>query len=169
MIKRFREHMMANHPSAKSKHKAAFVTSDLSRSDPYRSFLADSGETTQGNNRDASYAEHAPSKGRPSKRKRAQPHGASRPSHDEPSNTAGPCPACEQSHAAKDCYYLHEEIAPAWWKPRPAISKLIELKRKHDSAFQGLIRGQSRSRTQTPRIKQSHTPTPTLSTEAGNE
>src|SRR6478735_1675453 len=170
MMKRFREHMMANHLSMKGKHKAAFMTIDRSGSDPYGSFLADSGETTQGNDRDASHAEHAPSnKGRPSKRKRAQPHGASRPSHDEPSNTAGPCPACEQGHAAKDCYYLHEDIAPAWWKPRPAISKLIELKRKHDSAFQGLIRGQSRSRTQTPHIKQSHTPTPTRSMEASDE
>jgi hypothetical protein len=168
MMKRFREHMMANNPSAKGKQRAAFVTSDPSRSDPYGSFLADSGETTQGNDRDASHAEHAPSKGRPLKRKRAHPQGTSRPYNNEP-NTAGPCPACKQSHAAKDCYYLYEEKAPAWWKPRPAISELIELKRKHDSAFQGLIRGQSRSRTQTPHIKLSHTPTPTQSTEASDE
>lgn len=167
MMKRFREHMMTNHSSTKGKQKAAFVTTDVSGGDPYGSFLADSGESTQGNDRDASHAEHAPSKGRPNlKRKRATTQGTSRPSTDEPNTT---CPACTLGHALSDCYYIHPEQAPERWKPRPAISQLIELKRKHDSTFQGLMRGQSRSRTQTPHIKQSHMPTPTLSTEAADE
>lgn len=77
-MKRFQEHIIVNYPSTKGKHKAAFVTTDQSNGDLYRSFLANSGETTQGNNRDTSYAEHAPSdKGRPLKRKREQPHRAS--------------------------------------------------------------------------------------------
>jgi hypothetical protein len=96
---------MVNHPSAKGRYRAAFVTTD-------RAVLADSGEYTQSNNRDASYTRTALSKGRPLKRKRAYLHRTSWLSNNEPSNTAGLYLACEQSYIAKDYFYLYKEQAP---------------------------------------------------------
>ena len=59
MMKRFREHMMLNHPGPRTgKHKATFVADKSS-------YLAESGKTTRGNERDTSQAtEDAPSRKR---------------------------------------------------------------------------------------------------------
>jgi hypothetical protein len=161
MMKRFREHMMTYHPLRSGRHKAAFVSDDAS-------YLAEGGATTQSNDRDASHAESAPSKnrGRPRNQRQTGKNNArnKRPSDHEPAVTGGAkCPACGQRHSIRDCYYVNQNKAPEWWKPNETISELIEFKRKNDATFQGLIRGQSRPRSQTPNtiaFKQSHTPTP---------
>lgn len=160
MMKRFREHMMANHPLRSGKHKAAFVSDDAS-------YLAEGGATTQSNGRDASYAESAPSnrnRGRPRNQRTAGKNAKlKRPSDQEPATTEGAkCPACGQRHSIRDCYYVNPDQAPEWWKPNETISELIDFKRKNDATFQGLIRGQSRTRSRTPILKQLHTPTPEI-------
>lgn len=160
MMKRFREHMMANHPLRSGKHKAAFVSDEAS-------FLAEGGAATQGNDGDAYHAESAPSnrnRGRP-RNQRAAGNKAKlkRPSDQEPATTGGAkCPACGQRHSVRDCYYVNPDKAPEWWKPNETINELIDFKRKNDATFQGLIRGQSRTRSRTPIVKQSHTPTPKI-------
>jgi hypothetical protein len=172
MMKRFREHMSVHHPLRSGKHRAgAFATADDA------SFLAEGGATTQGSKRDASTAaESAPStnriRGRPRYQRQgnqALGHQASsnkRPSDYEPANAGSKCPACGQRHGVKDCYYIYEDQAPEWWHPNETIKSLIEYKRKNDTAFQGLLRGQSKlrsqSRSHTPIIKKSQTPTPTI-------
>ena len=158
MMKRFREHMMTNHPLRSGKHKAAFVADDAS-------YLAEGGATTQGNDRDASHSESAPSKNRDRPRNQRQngkkDASSKRPSDYEPATAGGAkCPACGQRHGVKDCYYLHPDQAPEWWKPNETINELINFKRKNDTTFQGLLRGQSRLRSHTSNIKKSHTSTP---------
>jgi hypothetical protein len=159
MMKRFREHMMTNHPLRSGKHKAAFVADEAS-------FLA-GGESNQSIEGDAQHAESAPSKnrGRPRNQRTNGYNKASskRPSDYEPARAGGAkCPACGQRHSVQDCYYINPNQAPEWWKPNEAIMTLIDFKRKHDATFQGLLRGQSRLRSSsTPVItKKSHTPTP---------
>jgi hypothetical protein len=158
MMKRFREHMMTNHPLRTGKHKAAFVADDAS-------FLA-GGESNQSHEGDAQHAESAPSKNRGRPRYQ-RPTGknnvrSKRPSDHEPAKAEGTkCPACGQRHGVRECYYLNPEQAPDWWKPNEAVTELIGYKRKHDTAFQGILRGQSRQRSDTPIVtKKSHTPTP---------
>lgn len=158
MMKRFREHMMTNHPLRSGKHKAAFVADGASD-------LAEGGATTQGNDRDASHAEIAPStnRGRPRNQRHNGKKDASskRPSDHEPARAGGAkCPACGRRHSVKDCYYVNPEKAPEWWKPNETMSELIDFKRKNDTTFQGLLRGQSRLRSQAPNTKKPHTPTP---------
>lgn len=159
MMKRFREHMMTNHPLRSGKHKATFVADEAS-------YLA-GGESNQSYEGDAQHAESAPSKnrGRPrNQRLNGRKTVASkRPSDHEPARAGGArCPACGQRHRVQDCYYMRPDQAPEWWKPNEAIMELIEFKRKHDATFQGILRGQSRVRSSTtPTVtKKSHTPTP---------
>ena len=161
MMKRFREHMMANHPLRSGKHKAAFVADDASCG----SFLA-GGESNQSTEGDARQAESAPSKnrGRPrNQRPQGKNTSSKRPSDYEPARAGGAkCPACGQRHRVQDCYYLNPNQAPEWWEPNETIMELIDFKRKNDTTFQGLLRGQSRLRSSsTPFVqKNSHTPTP---------
>jgi hypothetical protein len=160
MIQRFREHMMTNHPLRSGKHKT-FVSDDAS-------FLAEGGASTQGNDEDAHPAESASSKqnrGRPRNQRTAgrKTTTLKRPADPEPATTGGAkCPACGQRHSVRDCYYVNPDKAPGWWKPNETISELIRFKREKDATFQGLIRGQSRARSRTPTVKQSHTPTPEI-------
>ena len=159
MMKRFREHMMTNHPLRSGKHKAAFVSDGASN-------LAEGGATTQSTDRDASRAESAPSngnRGRPRNQRTAGKNDSKlkRPSDQEPASTGGAkCPACGQRHGIRDCYYVNPDKAPEWWKPNEIINELFKFKLTHDASFQGLIRGQSRARSRTQTVKQSHTPTP---------
>lgn len=160
MIQRFREHMMTNHPLRSGKHKA-FVSDDAS-------FLAEGGASTQGNDGDAHSAESASSKqnrGRPRNQRTAgrKTTTRKRPADPEPATTGGAkCPACGQRHSIRDCYYVNPDKAPEWWTPNETINELIQFKREKDATFQGLIRGQSRTRSRTPIVKQSHTPTPEI-------
>ncbi|KAF9728657.1 gag protein [Paraphaeosphaeria minitans] len=161
MMKRFREHMMTFYPLRSGKHKAAFVSDNAS-------YLAEGGATTQSNDRDASHVESAPSnrnRGRPRNQRTAGKKDAKlkRPSDQGPATTGGAkCPACGQRHSIRDCYYVNPDKAPEWWKPNETISELIDFKRTNDATFQGLIRGQSRTRSRTSILKQSHTPTPEI-------
>ena len=151
---------MTNHPLRSGKHKA-FVADDAS-------FLAEDGTTTQSNDGDAYHADGATPKhnrGRPRKERTAgrKTTTLKRPSDQELATTTGAkCPACGQRHSIQDCYYVNPDKAPEWWKPNETINELIQFKREKDATFQGLIRGQSRTRSRTPIVKQSHTPTPEI-------
>ena len=68
------------------------------------------------------------------------------------------CPACGYRHRIKECYYVHKELAPPGWQGNPITEDMVNYRRNHDPDFQGLLRGQSRPRSRTPRIKNSHTP-----------
>jgi hypothetical protein len=122
MVKRFGEHMMIYHPLRSGKHRAALAAGDAS-------FLAEGGETTQSNERDASTAESAPSKnhGRSRNQRQGKINASSKPPSDhEPANVGNAkCPACGQRHRVTDCYYLNPNQAPEWWKPNETIKELI--------------------------------------------
>ncbi|KAI1508876.1 gag-pre-integrs multi-domain protein [Pyrenophora tritici-repentis] len=165
MMKRFREHMMINHPLRSGKHKAAMAAYD----GPYGSTLA-GGEYDQELSGTPHSSKSAPStkmkpgqtplttyRGRPRKQRRtgADPNtnvqaGSTkstlkRSSEQDSFTTAGvQCQACGQHHSIRTCFYLYPETAPEWWQPNETISELIKFRRIHDSSFQGLIRGQSR-------------------------
>ncbi|KAI8930685.1 hypothetical protein NX059_012294 [Plenodomus lindquistii] len=154
MMKRFWEHMMMKYP-LKGKSKANFATcvetTPAAEVNPH-----------QDSTRDASTVENATSKdqGRPRNQRgnNYRKRQAER-SIEAPSSGAN-CAACGQRHDLKDCFYLHKEKAPKWWKPNGTINELVTFRQQNDPEFQGLIRSQSRPRTGTPAIKQSHTPTP---------
>jgi hypothetical protein len=153
MMKQFREHMMTTHP-LRFKHKAAFVIDEAS-------YLADGGATTQGNERDASIAETAPSR-RAKPRNQPGNNPRKRAQEDRPSQGGAKCPACEQRHSINDCWYINTEQAPEWWKANKHVESLVEIKKKHDATLIGALRGQSRARSQSLHIKKSQTPTPTI-------
>jgi hypothetical protein len=163
MIQRFREHMMINRPLRSGKHKV-FVADDAS-------FLAEGGAFTQGKDGDAHPAKSASlqnNRGRPRNQCTAGRRTTTlkRPSGQAPATTQGAqCPACRQRHTLRDCFYVHPDNAPEWWKPNETISELIKFKREKDATFQGLICGQSRTQSRTPVVKQSHAPTPEISEE----
>ena len=149
--------MTVTHPLRSGKNKAAFAADEAA-------YLADSSAATQSNDRDASHAESAPSKrGRPHQQRAtgSTKTRAKRPSEIDTAYPAGAqCLACGQRHNVQDCYYVNQDKAPEWWKPNKAIYELIEYKRKNDTTFQGLLRGTSRTKSQTPKIKgKSQTPT----------
>ena len=147
MMKRFREYIILNHPLRSGKNKA-FMADDTS-------FLADGGATSQGNEGDAQHAESAPSnknRGRPRNQRTAgrKTTTLKRPSDQEPATTRGAqCPACRQRHSIRDCYYVHPDKAPEWWKPNEIINELIGFKSEHNITFQGLLRSQSRTQSRT--------------------
>jgi hypothetical protein len=169
MMKRFREHMSMEHPKGKP-YRGAFVGSEDSA-------FAVSGEPTTGNKRDASHVENgapsAPGEGsRGHTRRKHTPgqraYGQRAPSHratskqpfKEGTATAdgARCPACEQPHQLKDCYYVFGENAPQWWHPNPSIVKLVKISMEHDADLQNQVRACKRSRTRTPAVKTSYTP-----------
>ena len=161
MMKRFREHMSLHHPLKTVNKKQAFCAgADES------SFLAAGGATTQGSQRDASAAtESAPSKphGRTHGGKRQGYQSSSRSikrsSEHEASQPGRKCPACEQAHGIKDCWYINDDQAPEWWQANAIMRTLVEYKRKHDPILQGALRGTSRTKSRTPKIKgESQTP-----------
>ncbi|KAI8942930.1 hypothetical protein NX059_000968 [Plenodomus lindquistii] len=157
MMKRYREYMMNNHPLKTGKSKASFIAAHDEASHDTAE-----GEAHQDSTRDASTVNSAPSRrGRPrNQRGNDRKRQAERPPEGSYSSTK--CLACGQRHALKDCYYLHEEKAPGWWKPNESVKELVKFKKEPDPELQGLIRSQSRPRTRTPTIKQSHTPTPEI-------
>jgi hypothetical protein len=116
------------------------------------------GATTQGYEKDASIAENAPSRqlGKP----RHQPSKNPRKwaSEDGPAQAKAKCPACDQRHSIKDCWYINNEQAPEWWKANKHVELLIEMKKKHDATLIGAWRGQSQACSQSLHIKKSQTP-----------
>jgi len=167
-MKLFRDHMVLQHPT-KGKQKGAFAAAGSS--------LADSGESTQATDRDASLVDEAASsksRGRPRNHKQRNDGQRTKskrsPQSLEPTAVGGNyCPACELRHSLQDCFYAFPDKQPDWFKPNPLMVKLVKLRLEHDTDFQEKLRMVKRPRSQTPRIKSSHTPTPTRITEANNE
>jgi hypothetical protein len=164
MMKRFREYMVPLHPSKGKQHRSALAAGEPS--------LAGTGESIPGTDRDASHVaddatsatkDHHRGRGKaPRKRKTDGRQARSGQSSLEDTAAAGgqKCPACEQRHSLKDCYYLYPDQAPEWFTPRPGIAAMVRFRRENDADLQEEMRTAKRPRSQTPRIKQSHTPTP---------
>lgn len=93
------------------------------------------------------------------RQKAAQSKRSFEPSHIEDRL----CPACGYRHGIRECYYIHPDQAPPGWQGNPITEEMVNYRRTHDPEFQGLLRGQSRPRSRTPRMKSSHTPTPDIS------
>ena len=158
MIKRFRDHMVMIKPQKTGRHKSAYAVSDDS------AFHADDSESTQGNKKENFYKPGAPNpqrRGRP-RDQRGRKETKRSSSDQEPSGKVGSskCPACEMRHSLKECYYVHPDKAPEWFKPKPMLENYVRMKQEQDPEFQGLLRGQSKPRLNTPVTKNSHTPTP---------
>ncbi|KAG6035285.1 hypothetical protein E4U19_004943 [Claviceps sp. Clav32 group G5] len=139
MVRRFREHMKVQYPLDLGKPRAG------------ASATADDGAATRGNKRNASSAaDNAPPVKR-NKQRKAPPHSSSQASSKkrqrgrEPANSGERCPACGERHGIKGCYYIHQELAPRWWKPKRSTQSLIELRSKNDTAFQALLREEGKS------------------------
>ena len=168
MMKLFREHMILQHP-IKGKQKGAFAAAGSS--------LADSGESTQTTDRDASLVDDRASsnpRGRPRNQRndghRTKTKRSASNLDDEPAAAGGiKCPACEQHHNLQDCFYVFPDKQPEWFRPRPNMVALIKNRMEHDPELQSSLRALKRPKSQTPRIKQSHTPTPTRITEANED
>ena len=79
------------------------------------------------------------------------------------------CPACEQRHDLKDCFYAYPDKQPEWFRPNPAMVKLVRFRLEHDPDLQSNVRGGKRQKSSTPTIKRLQTSTPTRITEADNE
>jgi len=172
MMKRFREHMAILHPIKGKQHRGAFAAGELS--------LAAGGASTPGTDRDASHAaEDASSstnnqrgRGRPrQKRSFGQSTISKQSSIEDTTAVEGrkKCPACEQRHSLKDCFYAFPDHAPDWFRPRSGFTDMVQHRIQNDSDLQEEIRKAKRFKSQTPRIKSSHTPTPARITEADNE
>ena len=166
-MKLFRDYMILQHP-IKGKQKGAFAAAGSS--------LAD-GESAQAADGDAySVDEVASSKSRGRPRNHKQRNDGQRtkskrsPQSLEPTAVGGNhCPACELRHSLQDCFYAFPDKQPDWFRPNPLMVKLVKLRLEHDTDFQEKLRMVKRPRSQTPRIKSSHTPTPTRITEANDE
>lgn len=167
MMKLFRDYMILQHP-IKGKQKGAFAAAG--------SFLAEGGESTQATDRDASLVDEAASsksRGRPHKQRNdgfRTRTKRSATSDQEPAAAGGQqCPACDQRHTLRDCFYAFPEKQPEWFKPKPFIAKLIQFRVEHDFELQEALRALKRQKSQTSRIKSSHIPTSTRITEANEE
>lgn len=163
MMKRFREYMSLNHPlKPVYKKQAFFAEADDS------SFLAEGGATTQDSQKDASAAmESAPSnpRGRTRGGQRQGYQAASQSGKriaEKGTSSGKKCPACDQVHDIKECWYINSNQAPEWWKPNTQVTQLVGYKRKHDPVLQGALRGMSRTKSQTPAIKRSDSSTPNI-------
>ena len=165
MLKQFREHIILNYLTWDVKLHAALAAHE----DIYDNALA-GGESDQELSGTPGSSKTAPSsskaRGRPRKpqqNRRVKPltpalKRSSESELDLPTTSHSKCEACGQHHNLKGCYYVYPDNVPEWWKPNPTIRELIKHKIEYDPALQGLLRGQSRSRTRTPAIKLSATP-----------
>lgn len=151
MTNRFREWMSYAHPPPVRKHRAGATTTAADAADDADddedSSSADGSDGTQGGKRDASSdADSAPC----AKRTKRGTGSASKKNHGGSSNTRARvggaanrrriCPACIRGHDLKDCFYIHKDRAPRWWRPDESMAVLIENRRKHDAAFEELVR-----------------------------
>jgi len=174
MMKRFREHMALLHPIKGKQQRGAFAAAGPS--------LAAGGASTPGTDRDASHAaEVAPStheqqtwttnnqrvRGRPREKRSFGQSATSKQSSTNDTAAAGglKCPACEQRHSLKDCFYTFPEHTPEWFHPRSGFTAMVNYRIQNDSNLQEEMRKVKRLRSQTPRSKQS----PTLPSGIDNE
>ena len=189
MINSFRQNMMISQPITRGRsQKVALVVEDsshltqeikstqvdgdargtqrgdshtyrLKRGIPYEPVLEEGAKSTQG--------KQYPQRGRGNLAKASAYGNSAKADASNPSKPirlgtrSGPqCPACEMKHAIRDCFYVHPNKAPEWWKPNPRTAQFVELRLDHDTEFQSLIRAQSRPRIVSQAIKQSQTPQP---------
>ena len=107
-----------------------------------------------GTDRDASQnADDVNSRGRPrQKRKLVQKTLSKQSSKEDMVATKGrkKCPACEQCHMLKDCYYAFPEQAPDWFIPKSGYTAMVKHKVQHDPDFQEQLRKQKRLRSLYP-------------------
>ncbi|KAG6193867.1 hypothetical protein E4U27_002341 [Claviceps purpurea] len=145
MTNRFREYMSVTHPLPVRKHRTGATTAAAAADED--SYSSDGSESARGGKRDASSDDDsAPC----AKRTKRVTGSASRTNHQESSNTRAQvggaangrrrCPACIRGHDLKDCYYIHKDRAPRWWRPDESMAAFIEKRRKHDAAFEELLR-----------------------------
>jgi hypothetical protein len=156
MIQRFRGHMMTSYP-LRSGWQRASIPDDVT--------ISAEGSATTESNEDAHQSNRTTPESNQIRRyyRRTATTTLKRPSDQLPAITGGArCLACGQRRNIRGCYYADPDKAPAWWKPNETINELIQFKRENDATFQGLIRGKSRTCSQTPIIKRSHTPTPEI-------
>ncbi|KAG6032129.1 hypothetical protein E4U19_007689 [Claviceps sp. Clav32 group G5] len=136
MIRRFREHMILYEPTMPSKLRAgAFITADDAN-------LAEGGIAIQSSKRDASSA--ADSVAKSTKRKSALQSTKNKgAASKKPKFEHGGCPACQQRHELRKCFYIHSNKAPKWFKPRQSTLYKIEHLRQTDTTFQELLKEQA--------------------------
>ncbi|KAG6257145.1 hypothetical protein E4U24_004864 [Claviceps purpurea] len=145
MTNRFREYMSVTHPLPVRKHRAGATTAAAAADE--NSSSADGSESARGGKRDASSDDDsAPC----AKRTKRGTGSAPRTNHRASSNTRAQvggaangrrrCPACIRGHDLKDCFYIHKDRAPRWWRPDESMAAFIEKRRKHDAAFEELLR-----------------------------
>ena len=142
-MKLLREHMARRHP-IKGKQRGAFAAIESS--------LADSGESTQATDRDASLVDEAASsksRGRPRNQRKDGSAKSKRSAHVESAAADGrqPCLVCEQKHDLKDCFYAFPDSAPNWFKPRPVLTALAKLRIEHDTEVQDSLRHLKRNKS----------------------
>ena len=168
MMKRFRDHMSLYYPKGRQQ-KGVFAASEAL-------YLAGSGASTQDTDRDASLVPDSASFDQPkqgsrrkssSKKRLAGQLTTSKQSQNRDKAAAGgnKCPACGLRHLLANCLYIDDDNAPDWFKPRESISELVKLRLQYDPDVQEQVRALKRQRTQTPSFKNSHTPTPEISTD----
>ena len=81
--------------------------------------------------------------------------------HGVPVAAGGRCPACDQPHSLKDCFYAFPEKAPEGFNPRPWTAKMVQLALSSDADLQGMVRGLRNARSfKTPRLREEQTPKP---------
>lgn len=154
MTKRFRESMVVSHPLKGKQRRGAFAAGD-------ESAFAASGETTQGNERDASNADDASSafqkgsRGRPRKQQAGSRAISKQPYGDTAAAGRTKCPACGQRHKLNKCFYINSDEAPEWFIPRPQIAATIKKRLNEDTDFQEQYREAKRARIDTPSVKRS--------------
>ncbi|PVH91547.1 hypothetical protein DM02DRAFT_338201 [Periconia macrospinosa] len=185
MMKRFRENMERHHSTLVEKRSGAFAAGE-------HLTLEVNGEARPGAEGDAFHTDNAtsvpPKRGTPRPIRGDTPHhtggrgrlqgqrptggrtqrqqtAGKRRRTEEEDTPASKCPACNMLHALQDCYYVYPERAPAWFKPRQGFTEMVEWKRQNDPELEDLIRGAKRTKSRTPAIKNSHTPTPEVSLE----
>ncbi|KAG5997548.1 hypothetical protein E4U52_003827 [Claviceps spartinae] len=146
MTNSFREWMSYTHPPPVRKHKAGATTTATAAADEDSSSAGGSDGTQRGKRDASSDADSALC----AKRTKRGTGSASKMNRRESSNTraqvAGAangrrrCPACIRGHDLKDCFYIHKDRAPRWWRPDEIMAGFIENRRKHDAAFEELVR-----------------------------
>ncbi|KAG6175883.1 hypothetical protein E4U27_005716 [Claviceps purpurea] len=137
MIRLFRSHMNLCHPPMTGEHRAgAFATPDDA------SFLADVEAAAQRSKRDAPSAMDSAPSAKRAKRKPAPPSNK-RSSKNETENTKRRCPVCGCHHGVEECWYIHDEKAPTWWRPTEAMHSLVAYRKQNDPEFQNTLRGPS--------------------------
>jgi hypothetical protein len=177
-MRQFRLHMESHHPVKQKAHHAFMATNEPIPHAEGDAFHATAGAQSQ--SQGGGSAQSNPQGGgttRPIQRSKERQNGP-RGRRSAPAGSQGRsmtpakrlnnqgeqrlsrCPACDQQHKLSDCYYAFPDKAPTWWEPNEFKKGYVQYRLENDTQLQGLVRGSSRSRTRTPVMKASRTPTP---------